>query len=71
MSLSTVFLPRSEDDIAAIHSEYEMQFPGLGHRFTQSLLDAVTRLQWMPEGYGEVAAGIRAAPLRKSPYGIY
>lgn len=71
MSLTVVYLPAAEDDIAAGHAEYESESPGLGDRFAQAVRTHVDKIAWMPEMYGEVAAGVRAAPVRKFPYVVY
>jgi plasmid stabilization system protein ParE len=71
VSAPVIYLPGAEDDIVAAHAEYETHLEGLGDRFTRALRDQVERIARMPELYGEVAAGVRATPLRHFPYVVY
>ena len=71
MKAHVVYLPGAEDDIVAAHAEYELHLEGLGDRFARAVREQVDRIAGMPEMYGEVAAGVRATPLRHFPYVVY
>lgn len=71
MTAPVIYLPGAEDDIVVAHREYEGHQEGLGDRFTRAVRDQVERIARMPEMYGEVSDGVRAALLRHFPYVVY
>ena len=71
MSVSAVYLPPAEDDIAAAHAAYEGQQAGLGDRFLEAVRDQVDRIRSNPQLYGAYRRDVRAAPLRGFPYVVY
>ncbi len=64
---TAIYLPEARDDIDAAYTYYETLRVGLGERFLAALARTVGFIEWMPQGYGEVADGIRAAVLRRFP----
>jgi plasmid stabilization system protein ParE len=66
-----VYLPEARDDIDAAYTHYQTRSAGLGERFLASLQRTSGLVEANPLLYGEVAPGIRAAPLRRFPYLVY
>ena len=71
MTVPVIYLPEAEDDIVSAHEEYEGHLEGLGDRFARAVRDQVERIAAMPEMYGEIADGVRAALLRHFPFVVY
>ena len=71
MSVSVVYLPEAEEDIASAHDWYEKQLAGLGDRFLEKLGELIERIQENPLLYGVFRRDVRAAPLRRFPYVVY
>jgi ParE toxin of type II toxin-antitoxin system, parDE len=65
------FLPSSKQEILAAYMEYEQISSGLGERFSNAIQQLVDRIKFMPEGYGEVEPGVRAALVTRFPYVLY
>ena len=68
MSRPVVVRPEADADVAAARDWYDGQAPGLGARFAARAAAAIDRLGDMPELYGEVAPGVRVAPVARFPY---
>ena len=68
---AAIYLPEARDDIDAVYAGYEAQVPGLGERFLAALARTVAAVEGNPYLYGEVAAGVRAGPLRRFPFVVY
>jgi plasmid stabilization system protein ParE len=66
-----IYLPEARDDIDEAYTTYQNRSPGLGERFLTSLQRTIGLVETNPQLYGEVATGIRAAPLRRFPHIVY
>ncbi|QDU18823.1 type II toxin-antitoxin system RelE/ParE family toxin [Urbifossiella limnaea] len=71
MSLPVVVRPEADDDIVAARAWYDEQGAGLGARFAARLAAVIDRLSDVPELYGEVGPGVRAATVARFPYVVY
>ncbi|NNC27975.1 type II toxin-antitoxin system RelE/ParE family toxin [Longimicrobium terrae] len=63
--------PEAEDDVAAAFVWYERQLPGLGRRFLEALVEALTAVGDNPELYPEQYRRARRVLLRRFPYAIF
>jgi plasmid stabilization system protein ParE len=71
MSVSVVVLPDARRDILAGQDFFEQLRAGLGKRFVAAVLTTLDRIGTMPELYGEVEAGVRAAGVKRFGYVTY
>ena len=71
MSLPVRFLPEARQDALDIRCWYEQRLGGLGDLFSQSLADAIDRLQAHPLRYRQVADPVRRVILQRFPYAVY
>jgi plasmid stabilization system protein ParE len=58
-------------DVALARDWYEAQRPGLGDAFVGSLDTIVELVADLPEGFPEIAVGLRRALLSHFPYALY
>ncbi len=59
------------DDISRAYDDYEFRQPGLGERFVGRLATLSEAIGRIPELYGEVCLGVRAAMPNKFPFVVY
>lgn len=71
MSLPVVLRRAADRDVQDARDWYEGQQPGLGRRFASRVADVLDLLGRMPELFGEVGYGVRAATVRRFPHVIY
>jgi len=71
MSLSVVLRPEAQADLLETRDWYERQQIGLGKAFSESVEEAVTRIEAMPQMYATVFQEVRRGKLRRFPYLIY
>ncbi len=71
MSLPVILTPEAEEDLAEAAAWYEDHRAGLGQDLVARVRAVLTRIADSPELYGEVYCGIRRAPVRRFPYGVF
>jgi plasmid stabilization system protein ParE len=71
VSASVAALPDARQDILDAREFFERCRAGLGAAFTAEVLAALDRTATMPELYGEVGPGIRAAGVKRFGYVVY
>jgi len=64
-------LPEARQDIRAGRAYYDHARAGLGRAFVTNVLATLDRIGDMPEMYGEVGPGIRAAVVKRFGYVVY
>ena len=64
------FHPEARSEFRESARYYEIQQPGLGHRYVDAVRDAVTRIRSRPQLYREIAPGVRQCRIPRFPYGI-
>lgn len=65
MSLPVELLDEARGDVIEGRDFYEAALAGLGDKFSTAVVKALERIGWMPELYGEIGTGVRAAPVRR------
>jgi plasmid stabilization system protein ParE len=71
MSVPVILRPAADADIQATHDELEQAQAGLGGRFVARVVEALERIEAMPEMYGLVWQDVRAARLRQFRHVVY
>jgi len=71
MTLTLLFTPAAERDLADAIQWYESARPGLSWDFRLALDATLTRIVNHPEAYAFIAHGLRRALLSRFPYGIF
>jgi plasmid stabilization system protein ParE len=64
-------LPAAKQDVLDGRAFFERGRAGLGPAFAAEVLAALDRVGAMPESYGEVWPGVRAAGVRRFGYVVY
>ena len=65
MILPVIVRPEADEDVLETRAWYEARLEGLGVTFASRVAQAIELISQMPELFGEVAPGIRAAPVRR------
>jgi len=68
MSLRVVLRPEAQADLFETRDWYERQQVGLGKAFSESVEEALTRIEAMPQMYATVFHEVRRGKLRRFPY---
>jgi plasmid stabilization system protein ParE len=63
--------PEVEDDLEDAAAWYESQRAGLGHRFLDEVLAALSGIADMPLGHAVIYRNTRRAWMRRFPFGIF
>ena len=71
MSLPLIITADAEMDLAEAKSWYGMQHRNLAEDFLLCVEEALDRIRSLPEGYREVAPGVRRVIVKRFPYGLY
>lgn len=71
MAVTVVYKRAAEAEITDIVEYHEARRPGVGVAFLDELRRIEAHLQQNPALYHEVMPGIRRAPLRRFPYGVF
>lgn len=71
MSLPAVLTAAAEADLEEAAQWYEQRSAGLGANLVARVHDTLARVESNPELYPEVLTGVRRAPVRKFPYGVF
>ena len=71
MSLRVVLRPEAQADLFETRDWYERQQVGLGKAFSESVEEALTRIEAMPQMYATVFHEVRRGKLRRFPYLVY
>src|SRR5438309_676902 len=71
VSLPVVLRPEASRDAEEARDYLEAQQSGRGQAFLDRLNEALARVGAMPQLYGVVWQGVRAARLRQFPYVVY
>ncbi len=71
MSLPVILRPAADADIQATYDELEQLQAGLGGRFVARVLEALQRIESMPELYGPIWQDVRAVRLRIFRHVVY
>jgi plasmid stabilization system protein ParE len=71
MSVTVVVTAEAEADIDEAAQQYEQRSAGLGVDFVARVRDALAAVGANPNLYGEVDDGIRRAPTKRFPYGVF
>ena len=71
MSRPVVLRGLAERDVQDARDWYESKQVGLGVKFTRRLSDTVAVIGKMPELFGVIGPGVRAATIRRFPHIIY
>jgi plasmid stabilization system protein ParE len=66
-----VLTARAEADVDEASNWYEQRNVGLGSKFLAQVSEALLRVTDNPELYPEVHNGVRRAPVRRFPYGVF
>lgn len=68
--MKSVFHPEAREEFLASVDWYNLQAPGLGADFADSVQTAVSLVEAFPLGWTEVEEGIRRCLVQRFPYGI-
>jgi plasmid stabilization system protein ParE len=71
VSRPVVLTAEAEADLDEAAQWYEQRSPGLGADLVARVRDTLARVGNNPELYPEVHGGIRRAPVRRFPYGVF
>ena len=71
MNFPVIIRPEAEADLSEVKQWYERQRQGLGLEFTLSVEEALERIRRLPHVHAELYKGVRRAPTRRFPYGVY
>jgi plasmid stabilization system protein ParE len=71
VSLPVAVLPEARQDVLDGRAFFEGRRAGSGSAFGAEVLAALDRIGDMPELYGEVWAGVRAAGVKRFGYVVY
>jgi len=71
MSLPTALTAEAEADLEEAAGWYERRRAGLGRDLVARVHEMLARVADFPDLYPEVHTGVRRAPLRRFPYGIF
>lgn len=71
MSVPVAVLPEARQDILDGRAFFEWKRAGSGAKFAAEVLMALDRIGAMPEMFGEVDPGVRAAGVRRFGYVVY
>ena len=63
--------PEAERDVEQAYEWYEERRPGLGREFLDELDVVYERIARFPLLYAEVYRGLRRAPVRRFPLGVF
>ena len=63
--------PEADEDVLETRTWYEERREGLGATFASRVAHAIEQIGRMPELFGEVAPGIRAAPIRRHRHVVF
>ena len=67
MSLRVVLRPEAQADLFETRDWYERQQVGLGKAFSESVEEALTRIEALPQMYATVFHEVRRGKLRRFP----
>lgn len=71
MSVPVVIRPDADSDLESALLWYSRQRAGLGAVFANRVAATIDRVSETPALYGEVAPGVRGAPVRRHPHVVY
>ena len=71
MTLPVVLTPEAEADVDDAAQWYDDRRRSLGARLTAAIRATLQRISDKPDLYAEVDDGIRRAPVRRFPYGVF
>lgn len=71
MSRPVIVRPEADRDVLESRDWYEERLEGLGFRFASHDATAIERLGELPELFGEVGPGVRAAPVKRFKHIVY
>ncbi len=71
MSVPVVLTAEAEADLDGAAQWYEQRSTGLGAQLVARVRDTLARVEFNPDLYPEVHNGIRWAPVRRFPYGVF
>lgn len=66
-----IIRPEADADVSETRDWYEERLEGLGLKFASRVALAIERIGEAPELYGEVAPGVRAAPVRRHRHVVF
>lgn len=71
MSLPVILTAEAEADLDEAAQWYERRSAGLGADLVSRVRSTLDRVGANPELYGEVYEGLRRAPVKRFPYGVF
>lgn len=71
MTLEVRLRPEAEQDLTDAAAWYERQLPGLGHRFLDEVLVALSSIAEAPLIYPIVHRNTRRMLIHRFPFGVY
>jgi plasmid stabilization system protein ParE len=71
VSLPIVLTAEAEADVEEAAMWYEQRSDGLGVRYVSRVREVLARVSDNPELCPEVHGGLRRAPVRRFPYGVF
>ncbi len=71
MTLPVLLTALAELDLDEAAQWYNKRSDGLGAEFVASVRETVSRVSGAPELYPQVQPGLRRAPVRRFPYGVF
>jgi len=71
MTLEVRLRPEAEEDLSDAAVWYEEQLPGLGHRFLNEVLVALSSIAAAPVMHPIIHRNTRRALIQRFPFGIY
>jgi toxin ParE1/3/4 len=71
VSIPVILSPAADDDLYDAVLWYEQRRTGLGKELIARLDEVLARIGDNPDLYPEVHSGIRRAPIRRFPYGVF
>jgi toxin ParE1/3/4 len=71
VSIPVIMSPAADDDLLQAVQYYELQRRGLGMELVARVENTLKRIGDNPDLYPEVKSGIRRAPVRRFPYGVF
>ena len=71
MTFDLIIKPEAERDLAEALAWYERQRPGLGKRFVAAHDVTIATIRRNPAAFRDIYKGVRRAPIRRFPYGVY
>lgn len=64
------FLEEAQLELDEAVEFYNQEYPGLGNRFLQEVLNAVDRIAQFPDAWHPLSQNTRRCQTRKFPYGL-